>query len=308
MLAEAGTPGYWAARWVSTGNPTMSEAYIEGKRATMSTEMFKQEYEADFVTFQGAIYGSTMIEPCVIDDKTEAGYALLQSIIPEWPAVNPVRTAIVGLDPGSDHPFAGVLLVVTDKAIVVCGEYKKRELPAMQHAANLKAMVGALQPRWGIDRSQAQMMIELAQHGIFAAAAENAVVAGIERVKSWMISGRLKFVKSRTKELVGELKSYRWKDSEKRDGAVGIQEPYKRKDDLCDAIRYGLMTWPHLPEAAEGSTGVRDLSKMSDKERYEIERVMRHDGTQKREKEVEDGGDFYGGETEDYGVADAFYA
>jgi hypothetical protein len=308
-LAEAGEPGYWAARWVSTDNPVMSKAYVESKRATMSTEMFKQEYEADFVTFQGAIYGSTMVDPCVLDDTTPEGYAELQRLIPEWPLVNPARTALVGLDPGSDHPFAGCLAVVTEQAIVVIGEYLAREKPAMVHAAHLKAMVGSLQPRWGVDRSQPQTIIELAQHGIFAQAVEagpGSVVAGIERVKSWMIVRRIKFVKSRTKQLVSQLKSYRWKETERRDGSTGVQEPYKRKDDLCDALSYMVRMWPHLPEPAASPTG-RDLSKFSDIDRRSIERMARHEGSAK-EKEVEDVGDFYGGDEEsDYGVSDSFY-
>lgn len=307
-LAEEGHQGYWAARWVSTGNPTMSASYIAGKRATMSDEMFKQEYEADFVTFQGAIYGSTMIDPCVIDDKTEAGYAELIRYLPEWPDINPARSAVVGLDPGSDHPFAGCLIVVTEQALIVCGEYEEREKPAMIHASNLKAMVGNLSPRWGIDRSQPQMVIELGQHGIFAVAAENAVVPGIERVKSWMVSGRLKFVKSRTKRLVGALKSYRWAETEKKDGAAGIQQPYKRKDDLPDALRYGLMTWPHLPEATEVIRGVRDLSKLDDKSRRDIERMLRHEGVEK-EKVAEGVGEFYGSDyAEEYGSSEEYYA
>ncbi len=309
-LAEAGEPGYWAARWVSTDNPVMSKAYVESKRATMSTEMFKQEYEADFVTFQGAIYGSTMVEPCVIDDGTVEGYAQLLELIPEWPNVNPTRTALVGLDPGSDHPFAGCLAIVTEQAIIVIGEYLEREKPAMVHASYLKAMVGSLQPRWGVDRSQPQTIIELAQHGIFAQAVEagpGSVVAGIERVKSWMIVRRIKFVKSRTKQLVSQLKSYRWKETERRDGSTGIQEPYKRKDDLCDALSYMVRMWPHLPEAPALIAG-RDLSKLSDSDRAQIERMARYDGSLK-EKEVEDGGDFYGESEEmDYAGTDNFYA
>lgn len=310
-LAEAGVPGYWAARWVSTDNPTMSKSYIEGKRSTMSIEMFKQEYEADFVTFQGAIYGSTMVEPCVIDDTTDAGYAQLKSLIPEWPKLDAGRTCIVGLDPGSDHPFAGAQLIITEQAIVVVNEYLQREKPAMMHAANLRSLVSPLQPRWGVDRSQPQMIIELAQHGIFAQAVEagpGSVVAGIERVKSWMLSGRLKLVKSRTKQLVSQLKSYRWKESEKRDGSTAQQEPYKRKDDLCDALSYALRMWPHLPAPAEGTTGVRDLSNYSEKDRRDAERMAQFDRTNQKDK-VEDGvGEFFTGAAEDYGAYDETYA
>ncbi len=123
-----------------------------------------------------------------------------------------------------------------------------------------------------------------------------------------MISGRLKFVKSRTKKLVGALKSYRWAETEKKDGAAGLQQPYKRKDDLPDALRYGLMTWPHLPEAVEAAKGVRDLSKMEPSMRRDIERMARHEGTVK--DKIADGvGEFYGSDyAEEFGGHEEFYA
>lgn len=309
-LAERGEPGYWAARWVSTDNPTMSKRYIEGKRSTMSVEMFKQEYEADFVTFQGAIYGSTMVDPCIIDDTTEEGYAQLKKLLPEWPKLDPARTCLVGLDPGSDHPFAGVVGVVTEQAIIIVNEYLEREKPAMIHAANLRALVQPMQPRWGVDRSQPQTIIELAQHGIFAQAVEagpGSVVAGIERVKSWMLSGRFKFVKSRTKQTVSQCKSYRWKENEKKDGSVAAQEPYKRKDDLCDALSYMVRMWPQLPTPIE-TPGGRDLSAMSEKDRRDFDRLAQFE--QAKSEKVEDGtGEFYA-VAEDYGGSsyDEFYA
>jgi hypothetical protein len=310
--AEQGEPGYWAARWKSTANPIMSKAFIDGKKATMSPEMFEQEYEAGIVTFQGAIYGANMVEPLVIDDETEAGLELLKRYIPEWPKVDPARTCLVGLDPGSDHPFAGSLAVVTEHAIIVIGEYLMREKPAIIHAANLRAMVGNLQPRWGVDRSQPQTIIELAQHGIFAQSVEagpGSVVAGIERVKSWMVTGRMRFVKTRTKQTVAQLKTYRWKKNEKNDGSTAKQEPYKKKDDLCDALSYLVRMWPHLPAAPEVEQGVRDLTKLGDTERRDIERVMHHMEQVRRDK-IEDGvGEFYDTVVDGHGGAfDEFYA
>lgn len=306
--AEAKTPGYWTAKWVSSDNPTMSKEYIETQRATMSPEMFAQEYLADIVTFQGAIYGGELIAKAELDDRSEAGYKKLKELIPEWPEINPARTCVIGLDPGSDHPFAGVKIVVTEKGLIVCGEYEEREKPAATHANNLKALAGGLSPRWGCDRSQAQMMIELAQHGIFCVPAENAVVAGIERVKSWIIAGQLYIVKSRCPRLLSSLRSYRWAETDKKDGSTGIQAPYKRKDDLPDALRYGVMTWPHLPVAAEVDASVRDMSKLSDKDRRDVERVLRHE--KQKEKDPEGVGDFYGdGDLDPVSSSyDAFYA
>lgn len=293
--AEKGVPGWYATRYKSIDNPVMSKTYIQQQRESMSAEMFAQEYEADFVTFKGAIYGD-LVPPCVIDDETEAGLRELKKHIPEWPNIDPSRSAIVGLDPGSDHPFAGVLAVATPNALVVVADYRERQLPAVTHAGNLKTMVGALKPRWCIDRSQAQMQMELAQHGIFCLPAENKVTGdtgGIERVKTWMLSGQLKFVKSKTKRLVGELKSYRWDETEKNDGSTGVQQPYKRKDDLCDALRYLLMGWPQLPKVVE-ITQTRDLSNLPEKTQREIERFSRHERQERQQRVAEGVGEFYG--------------
>lgn len=310
-LAERGEPGYWAARWKSRDNPVMSASYIESKRATMSPEMFAQEYEADFVTFQGAIYDPIVLASCVIDDSTDAGFQAIKKLIPEWPKIDASRTALVGLDPGSDHPFAATLVIPTPEALICVGEYEQREKPAMIHAQNLRAMCGSLSPRWGVDRSQPQTIIELAQHGIFAQAVEGgpgSVVAGIERVKSWMYSGRLKLIKSRCPRLIGAMKTYRWAETEKKDGSTGKQEPYKKKDDLPDAFRYTVMMWPHLPEAPQVVLG-RDLSGLSEKDRRDIERMNKFNLANDKEKVPDGVGEFYGDTAEDYGGSyDSFYA
>lgn len=303
--------GWWGCRYTTLDNPHMQKSrdLIEEERKTMSAEMFRQEYEASFESFQGAIYGD-LVEGCVLDDTVEAGYDELKRWIPEWPNINASRSAIVGLDPGSDHPFAGVFIVVTERGLLVYNEYEEREKPAATHAGNLRNLASGLAPRWGYDRSQPQMQIELAQHGIFAQPAENAVVAGIERVKSWMLTGRLKFVKSRTKKLVSALKSYRWAETEKKDGSTGIQQPYKRKDDLPDALRYGVMTWPQLPEPAADVSAVRDLSKLNPKDARDIQRMLKHERVE-HEKVADGVGEFYteNDESDDYGhqVSESFY-
>lgn len=295
LKAEHGEPGYWAATWKSIQNPVMDQAYIESQRRQMSPEMFKQEYEASIETFQGAIYGG-LVEPCVADDTTEDGLKRIRQFIPSWPDLDPSTLVLFGLDPGSDHPFAGVPIAVVPRGLVVFDEYEEREKPAQLHAEDLKRMTRGLHTRWVCDRSQAQMMLELAQHGIFAQAVEagpGSVLAGIERVKTWLLSGKLIFVKSRTKRLVSSMKSYRWADNERKDGSKGAQEPYKRKDDLPDALRYDLWSWPQLPEVDEPTTG-RDLSLLDPKSRGEIERMLRHEKGEDDRKVAEGVSEFYG--------------
>lgn len=294
LHAQHGTPGYWAATWKSIDNPVMTAAYIEQKRATMSLEMFAQEYEASIVSFRGAIYGD-LVSAATLDDATDDGMAILKKAFPQWPQIDPTLTCVIGLDPGSDHPFAGAFGVITPRGIFILNEYEERERPNMLHALYLKQLAPTTNLRWTCDRSQAQTMLELAQHGIYAVASEGgpgSVVAGIERVKTWMLSGQLLLVKSRCPKLIARLKSYRWADTKRNDGSTGKQEPYKRGDDLPDALRYLLMSWPHLPEPIATSTG-RDLSAFDDKTRRDIERMARHTRAVDKER-IEDGvGEFH---------------
>ena len=47
----------------------------------MSDLMYRQEYEADFVTFQGAVYGDRLFNQVLRTD------AAIKTLIPEWPDI-----------------------------------------------------------------------------------------------------------------------------------------------------------------------------------------------------------------------------
>ena len=120
----------------------------------------------------------------------------------------------------------------------------------LEHGARLQQWrAGHGDIRWGIDRSAVQAQIEFAQMGIMASAAENNVQAGIQRALSWMHTRAIRFVGPKTPMLIEEMSSYRWRDNvAPGTGEKRKEEPYKKDDDLVDALRYALMTWPQLPE------------------------------------------------------------
>lgn len=293
--AKANEPGYWFAEATTLDAPQIRHEEVEKKRRSMSPEMFAQEFLAQRVVFEGAIYGD-LLEKCAVDDNTELGLTLLKQWIPEWPNIDPSRTGVKGLDPGADHPFGGCSLVSTPRGMVIVDEYAERHKPARLHAKGIMGMEGAASPRHAIDRSQLQMQIELGQHGLFATPAENDVVAGIERVKSWAITGKLLIVKSRCPKLIRESTRYRWKDTKSaKDEGLGRQEPIKKDDDILDSLRYALMLWPQLPEdfIATAPSQARDLSAMDEKTRVDIERMRRHN-TQHDDPQVAEGlAEFY---------------
>ena len=244
--AAAGRPGYWAIQWRTIDNPTIDAEEVDRDRVTMPPELFRREYEASIEQPTGTIFGK-VLGPCEADD------AAIREWIPEWPRIDISRPIIIGLDPGTDHPFAGVLIVPTSAGLAVCGEYCERGLVYAQHAAGLKrdlVPTGA-QPRWAIDRSAAQASLELSQYGIYPAAAENGVEAGIQRLYAWMVTNRLRIATSRCPRLLEQLRAYRYADL--KPTLRGLQEDaavYKVDDDLPDGLRYGVMLWPELPEPA----------------------------------------------------------
>ncbi len=305
LPCQQGIPGYWAVKYKTADNPIFQtargKAELADAKRSMDPLFYQQEFEADFVTFTGAIYGAT-VNNCILRTDDE-----IRAVLPEWPNVDPERTCYVGLDPGSDHPFAGVMAIATDRGIVVCGEYLERNRPIGEHVNglfDLLAQFNRARPYrpdvWAIDKAAKQFSIELAQHNIIATAASNDVENGIRRTQSWIHRKQLFIIQDLCPRLIEQLRSYRWAENTKPDGQALKERVIKRHDDLPDALRYLLMAGPTLPELdIAPSQGKRDLRDLPDDVRWMVERM------QKCERPRDEDSSFFGME-EDFtpGLAD----
>lgn len=283
--AEEGEAGYWAAHAKSADSPLFrtdeGRAFLARERQLMSDVMYRQEYEADFVTFTGAVYGDLLI-PQILHTTDE-----IQRVIPEWPRMENWRSATIGLDTGADHPFGAAKLLATENGLVVIGEYLEKDRAFFEHKNDLTRLAGPHHVRWAINKNERQPMIELAQHGIICQPAENDQLAGIERVKTWLHRKQLWFVASQCPRTIKQMKALRWADPRKDGQSRGIAKVYKKEDELPDCIRYALMTWPDLPEAPKVSTE-RDISYMDPSDRWAIERMRRINKHETDEPKVHD--------------------
>lgn len=290
--AEDNVPGYWACHAKTKDNPKFWDeegiAYLAREKARLSPEMYQQEYEADFVIFTGAVYGGG------IDAQILGSQDAIKAVIPEWPDIAPWRQVIIGVDTGADHPFGAVKLVSTELGLVVVGEYLERNRSFIQHANEMKKLANSSSARWGINKNEKQPMIELAQHGIYCQPAENDVVAGTERVKSWLHTRQLWFVEERCPKTIKQMKSYRWaENTSPRDEQKRKEKVYKVADELPDCIRYAVMTWPMLPTAPPVVEDKgRDLSVLPDEMQATIKRMRKLDQEPKIKKD-EITGDFW---------------
>ncbi len=277
--AQDGVPGFWATRYRTADNPIIPKEEIEEARRSMSPQLFAQEYLADFVTFEGAIYASLLTEDIILRTNNE-----IKSYLPEWDgtraSIDKDRPTIIAIDPGADHPFAAVRLTSTQKGILTTGEYvteKGTSRPVAEHVHHIRKLASGFKDvRFAIDRTQKQMQIEFSQHGIYCVQAENAVDAGLERVKSGLFHRRLLIVEDLTPKLLVEMQTYRYEDSAKADGSLKVQRPFKVNDDLCDALRYGMMLWPKEIAVPDMKSG-RDPLTVPVELRRSWEQEQRHD-------------------------------
>jgi hypothetical protein len=268
-------PGFWACKWRTIDNPyiaTFRKDEVEEARQTMPPQLFRQEYEGERENFTGSVYGEW------IDDAYLADDLAIQRYIPEWPALDPSRRVLVGLDSGADHPFGAAGAVVTPRGIVFIADYLERQRAFSTHLGGIRQELAlplsVRQITWAANQNEAQLRLEFSAHSILVAPAENDHQAGIQRVLSWLYTKRLKFAYT-CKRTYDQMKKYRYAENTMPDGTKREKEKvYKLNDELPDCVRYALMTWPSLPEPAE-TINARDLSLMDDRTAWEIQKLRR---------------------------------
>jgi hypothetical protein len=257
--AEDGLPGYWAchAKTAESANPRISPEFLAREKSQM---------------FTGSIYGGAVDAQVLRTDDD------IRKVIPEWPQIAAWRQILVGIDTGADHPFGAVKIVSTELGLVVIGEYLERHRSFIQHAGSIKFLanyhegkVTQCQVKYAINKNERQPTIELAQHGIYCQHSENDVVAGTERVKSWLQARQLFFVEKYCPLTIKQMKSYRWaENTSPKDDQKRPEKVYKVDDELPDCVRYALMTWPVLPKIIEESEKPRDISSLPLKMQQDI--------------------------------------
>lgn len=269
--------GYWAAKWKTLDNPLfrtnrVMREEIERARRTMTPAFFSQEYECERANAEGLVYGDMVRKNVLLDDEAVRKY------IPEWPNISPSRRILVGLDEGGDHPFGAVMIVMTDKGLVVVSDYLERMKAhsAAHDDIYLKMGLGHFPERsFAGNKNALNLRLEWGLKGTGVIQAESKQEVGIQRVQSWLLTGKLKFAYT-AKRCILQCGAYRYADNtrpstgEKRDKEL----VFKLKDELPDALRYALMAWPELPDAdAEPMTEAEQdrWNAFDDKTRWELD-------------------------------------
>lgn len=213
----------------------------------MTPDFFDQEYRAERMNATGSVYGKYL--PSQFVDTNEQ----MKLLIPEWPKIDPSRKVLIGLDSGADHPFGAVLIVVTEFGLVIVDEYLLRHQAHSVHHNNIVHQFNTMQfadKLWAANKNEAQLRLEfgLLHTGVMKAESKHEI--GIQRVQSWLYAKQLWFAPTVPKTR-DQFKAYRYAVNISTDGQKKKEEVFKLNDELPDAVRYALMSFPSLPDTTQ---------------------------------------------------------
>ena len=208
-------------------NPRMSEFDIAEARKSMSEAEFRQEYEADFNTYEGQIWNFNH-ETCIANNE----------------ALDTTNMDVfAGLDVGYRDPTAFCVIGYDwdEEQYYLLDEYLDAEKTTEQHAAEIQNLVS----KWDIDfifidSAAQQTRYDFAlQYDISTVNAKKSVLDGIAHVAGIVDNDKL-FVDQRCAETLACLDQYQWDPNPN----LAKEKPkHNRASHMADALRYALYSF-----------------------------------------------------------------
>ena len=220
------------AEWCSiratyVDNPRMSDLDIAEARKSMSEAEFRQEYEADFNTYEGQIWNFNH-EKCISNNE----------------ALETTNMDVfAGLDVGYRDPTAFCVVGYDweEELYYILDEYLDAEKTTEQHAIQIQEMI----QKWDIDfifidSAAQQTRYDFAlQYDISTSNAKKSVLDGIAHVAGIVDNDKL-FVDQRCDETLSCLDQYQWDPNPN----LAKEKPkHNRASHMADALRYALYSF-----------------------------------------------------------------
>jgi phage terminase large subunit len=218
--------------WVSIkatyrDNPRMAQSDIDEARKSMSEAEFKQEYEADFNTFEGQVWP--------FDHELCTG---------NFEDLDLSKMDVfAGLDVGYRDPTAFCVIAYDwdEEKYYLLDEYLDAERTTEQHAAEISRMID----KWDIDyiyidSAAQQTRFDFAQqYDISTINAKKSVLDGISHVAAIVDNNRL-MVDQKCLETLASLDQYQWDPNPN----LAKEKPkHNRASHMADALRYALYSF-----------------------------------------------------------------
>lgn len=220
---QLGDKDYNIITWASVDNPAFPKDEFERAKRTLPKAIFERRYLGKWTRLEGLVYPE-------FDEDTH----LVESFtIPD----NWLRFG--GLDFGFNNPNA--LLSITqdteNNVFYVFSEFYQNEtlLKTLSDVIKQKNLSYVL-----ADTQSAQLISELNKfYGCGnVKEAEKNVAVGIERIRTLLAEGRLKFFRGKTTKTIEELMEYHYRPASEQYG--DSEKPVAKKNHAMDALRYAF--------------------------------------------------------------------
>jgi PBSX family phage terminase large subunit len=220
-------PEWCSIRATYKDNPRMSEMDIQEAKKSMSDSEFRQEYEADFNTYEGQIWNFNH-EKCVSNNEELDTRRM---------------DVFAGLDVGYRDPTAFCVIAYDwdEELFYVLDEYLDAEKTTEQHAAVIRDLIN----KWDIDyiyidSAAQQTRFDFAQnYDISTVNAKKSVLDGIAQVAGVVDNDKM-MVDQRCTEVLSCLDQYQWDPNPN----LAKEKPkHNRASHMADALRYALYSF-----------------------------------------------------------------
>lgn len=220
-------PEWCSIRATYRDNPRMSETDILEARKSMSEAEFRQEYEADFNTYEGQIWNFNH-EVCITNNE----------------ALDTTNMDVfAGLDVGYRDPTAFCVVGYDwdEQQYYVLDEYLDAEKTTEQHALEIQRLM----QKWDIDFIYIDSAAQQTRHDfameydISTNNAKKSVLDGIAHVAGIVDNDKL-LIDQRCKETLSCLDQYQWDPNPN----LAREKPrHNRASHMADALRYALYSF-----------------------------------------------------------------
>ena len=205
----------------------MSELDISEARKSMSDAEFRQEYEADFNTYEGQIWNFDH-EQCIVNNEVLDISNM---------------DVFAGLDVGYRDPTAFCVIAYDwdEEQYHILGEYLDAEKTTEQHALKIQEYIDMFDIDYiYIDSAAQQTRFDFAQnYDISTINAKKSVLDGIAHVASITDNNKL-LVDQRCSEVLSCLDQYQWDPNPN----LAREKPkHNRASHMADALRYALYSF-----------------------------------------------------------------
>ena len=220
-------PEWCSIKATYTDNPRMSESDIAEARKSMSEAEFRQEYEADFNTYEGQIWKFNFETQVKDLSQFETGS----------------MDVFAGLDVGYKDPTAMCVIAYNwdEDKYYLLDEYFNAERTTEQHATEITRLIN----RWDIDfiyidSAAQQTRFDFAQnYDITTINAKKSVLDGIGHVSSLVDNDKL-YVDQQSQQTLICLDSYQW---DPNPNLMKERPRHNMASHMADALRYALYSF-----------------------------------------------------------------